>query len=182
MNFYDGEEDLKDVIGRYLKLKDAIAVYYLNNSVRFVPNTKENENELRKIMLKQLQERNTNVNLKPFALQKGFDTSLLTVLTCSYIVNYIKYDSVKSYLTICTIFGTIWLSSRIFKNKKVINEVKKSNLFLDMYDKLQSPEGINAVESLYFDKIYSNELNVNTLDDYSYKEVNEVHKKLMKIK
>ena len=51
-----------------------------------------------------------------------------------------------------------------------------------MYDELQTPEGKNAVEELNFDKIYSEELNVNTLDRFSYGDVEEVHKKLKKIK
>ena len=51
-----------------------------------------------------------------------------------------------------------------------------------MYKELQTPEGKIAVEELNFDKIYSEELNVNTLDDFSYSEVKEVHKKLKKVK
>lgn len=88
----------------------------------------------------------------------------------------------KAYLTIGTIFGTIYLTNRILKEKAIIKEVKKSNLFLDMYEELQTPEGKIAVEELNFDKIYSEELNVNTLDDFSYSEVKEVHKKLKKVK
>ena len=71
---------------------------------------------------------------------------------------------------------------RILKEKAIIKEVKKSNLFLNMYEELQTPEGKIAVEELNFDKIYSEELNVNTLDDFSYSEVKEVHKKLKKVK
>ena len=51
-----------------------------------------------------------------------------------------------------------------------------------MYDELQTPEGKNAVEELNFDKIFSRELNVNTLDNFSYSEVKEVHKKLKRVK
>ena len=51
-----------------------------------------------------------------------------------------------------------------------------------MYDELQTPEGKRTIEKLNFDKIYSEELNVNTLDHFSYGDVEEIHKKLMRVK
>ena len=183
MKFYTGPEDLKDVIERYIIIGNDMAVYYLNNRKVSIPNfTEEQREEIKEIMLRQLQERNANVNLRPYILQKDLNTVALTILMGSYIANRIKFDSIKAYLTIGTIFGTIYLTNRILKEKAIIKEVKKSNLFLDMYDELQTPEGKNAVEELNFDKIYSEELNVNTLDGFSYGDVEEVHKKLKKIK
>lgn len=183
MKFYTGPEDLKDVIERYIVIGNDMAVYYLNNRKVSIPNfTEEQIEKIKEIMLRQLQERNANVNLRPYILQKDLNTVALTILMGSYIANRIKFDSIKAYLTIGTIFGTIYLTNRILKEKAIIKEVKKSNLFLDMYDELQTPEGKNAVEELNFDKIYSEELNVNTLDRFSYGDVEEVHKKLKKIK
>ena len=175
MKFYTGPEDLKDVIERYIVIGNDMAVYYLNNRKVSIPNfTEEQREEIKKIMLQQLQERNESVNLRPYTLQKSFDTAVLTTLVGSYIANRIKFGTMKAYLTIGTIFGTIYLTNRILKEKAIIKEVKKSNL--------QTPEGKIAVEELNFDKIYSEELNVNTLDDFSYSEVKEVHKKLKKVK
>lgn len=183
MKFYTGPEDLKDVIERYIVIGNDMAVYYLNNRKVSIPNfTEEQREEIKEIMLQQLQERNANVNLRPYILQKDLNTVALTILMGSYIANRIKFDSIKAYLTIGTIFGTIYLTNRILKEKAIIKEVKKSSLFLDMYDELQTPKGKNAVEELNFDKIYSEDLNVNTLDDFSYSEVKEVHKKLKKVK
>lgn len=183
MKFYTGPEDLKDVIERYIVIGNDMAVYYLNNRKVSITNfTEEQREEIKKIMLQQLQERNESVNLRPYTLQKSFDTAVLTTLVGSYIANRIEFDTMKAYLTIGTIFGTIYLTNRILKEKAIIKEVKKSNLFLDMYEELQTPEGKGAVEELNFDKIYSEELNVNTLDDFSYSEVKEVHKKLKKVK
>ena len=183
MKFYTGPEDLKEVIERSTVIGNDMAVYYLNNRKVSIPNfTEEQREEIKKIMLQQLQERNESVNLRPYTLQKSFDTAVLTTLVGSYIANRIKFGTMKAYLTIGTIFGTIYLTNRILKEKAIIKEVKKSNLFLDMYEELQTPEGKIAVEELNFDKIYSEELNVNTLDDFSYSEVKEVHKKLKKVK
>ena len=172
MKFYTGPEDLKDVIERYIVMGNDMAVYYLNNRKVSIPNFTEEQRE----------ERNESVNLRPYTLQKSFDTAVLTTLVGSYIANRIKFGTMKAYLTIGTIFGTIYLTNRILKEKAIIKEVKKSNLFLNMYEELQTPEGKIAVEELNFDKIYSEELNVNTLDDFSYSEVKEVHKKLKKVK
>ena len=183
MKFYTGPEELNDVIGSYCVTSDSMVIFYLNNRSEIICDyTEEQEKEIREIMLKQLQERNANVNLRPYVLQKNFDASLLAALTGSYIVDRIKFGGIKSYLTIGTIIGTRYLTSRILKERAIIKEVKKSNLFLDMYDELQTPEGKNAVEELNFDKIFSRELNVNTLDNFSYSEVKEVHKKLKRVK
>lgn len=183
MKFYTGPEELRDVIGRYHISGSSMFIFYLNNRVESISSfTEEQEKEVREIMLKQLQERNASINLRPYVLQKNFDASLLAALTGSYIVDRIKFGGIKSYLTIGTIIGTIYLTSRILKERAIIKEVKKSNLFLDMYDELQTQEGKNAVEELNFDKIYSEELNVNTLDNFSYSEVKEVHKKLKRVK
>lgn len=183
MKFYTGPEDLKDVIERYIVIGNDMAVYYLNNRKVSIPNfTEEQREEIKKIMLQQLQERNESINLRPYTLQKSFDTVVLTTLAGSYIANRIEFGTMKAYLTIATICGTIYLTNRILKEKAIIKDVKKSNLFLDMYEELQTPEGTKAVEELKFDKIYSKELNVNTLDYFSYGEIKEVHKKLKKVK
>ena len=47
---------------------------------------------------------------------------------------------------------------------KIIEDIKKSNLFLAMNDSLGD----------------DSELNVNTLDDYSYKNVRKIYKKVLK--
>ena len=183
MKFYTGPEELKDVIGSYCVVSNNMTVFYLNNRVEVIPNyTEEQEKEVREIMLKQLQERNASINLKSMIFLRNIDTSLLTALTGLYIANRIKFDNIKTYLTITTIIGTIYLTNRIFKEKTIIKEVKKSSLFLDMYEKLQTPEGMKVVEELNFDKRYFEELNVNTLDNFSYGDVKEIHKKLMRVK
>ena len=183
MKFYTGPEELNDVIGSYCVTSDSMVIFYLNNRSEIIRDyTEEQEKEIREIMLKQLQERNANINLRPYVLQKDLNTAALTILTGSYIANRIKFDSVKTYLTIITIIGTIYLTNRILIERAIIKDVKKTNLFLDMYDELQTPEGKNAVEELNFDKIFSRELNVNTLDCFSYGDVKEIHKKLMRVK
>lgn len=183
MKFYEGPEELNNVIGRYYVAGDSIVIFYLNHGSEVILDyTGEQEKEIRKIMLKQLQERNASIDLRPYVLQKNFDTVVLTTLAGSYIANRIVFGTMKAYLTIATICGTIYLTNRILKEKAIIKDVKKSNLFLDMHEELQTPEGAKAVEELNFDKIFSKELNVNTLDNFSYGEIKEVHKKLKKVK
>lgn len=183
MKFYEGPEELNNVIGRYYVAGDSIVIFYLNHGSEVILDyTGEQEKEIRKIMLKQLQERNASIDLRPYVLQKNFDTVVLTTLAGSYIANRIVFGNIETYLTIGTIFGTVYLTNRIFKKRAIINDVRKANLFLDMHEELQTPEGAKAVEELNFDKIFSKELNVNTLDNFSYGEIKEVHKKLKKVK
>lgn len=183
MKFYEGPEELNNVIGRYYVAGDSIVIFYLNHGSEVILDyTGEQEKEIRKIMLKQLQERNASIDLRPYVLQKNFDTVVLTTLAGSYIANRIVFGNIETYLTIGTIFGTVYLTNRIFKKRAIINDVRKANLFLDMHEELQTPEGAKAIEELNFDKIFSKELNVNTLDNFSYGEIKEVHKKLKKVK
>lgn len=183
MKFYEGPEDLNNVIGRYCVTGSSMVIFYLNHRSEVIPNfTEEQREEIKEIMLQQLQERNASIELRPYVLQKNFDTALLNVLVGSYIANRIVFGNIETYLTIGTIFGTVYLTNRIFKKRTIINDVRKANLFLDMHEELQTPEGKSAVEELNFDKIYSEELNVNTLDNFSYGDVKEIHKKLMRVK
>lgn len=183
MKFYTGPEELSNVIKFYFIAGSNMAVFYLDDRIEHIFNyTEEQKQKVQETMLKQLQERNESINLRPYTLQKSFDTAVLTTLAGSYIANRIEFGTMKAYLTIATICGTIYLTNRILKEKAIIKDVKKSNLFLDMYEELQTPEGKIVVEELNFDKIYSEELNVNTLDHFSYGEVKEVHKKLKRVK
>ena len=183
MKFYTGPEELSNVIKFYFTMGSNMTVFYLDDRIEHIFNyTEEQKQKVQETMLQQLQERNESINLRPYTLQKSFDTVVLTTLAGSYIANRIEFGTMKAYLTIGTICGTIYLTNRILKEKAIIKDVKKSNLFLDMYEELQTPEGAKAVEELNFDKIYSEELNVNTLDHFSYGKVKEVHKKLKKVK
>ena len=133
MKFYTGPEDLKDVIERYIVIGNDMAVYYLNNRKVSIPNfTEEQREEIKKIMLQQLQERNESVNLRPYTLQKSFDTAVLTTLVGSYIANRIKFGTMKAYLTIGTIFGTIYLTNRILKEKdERVKYFKENNKLIE---------------------------------------------------
>ena len=183
MKFYEGPEELNNVIGRYYVTGDSMVIFYLNHGSEVILDyTEEQKQKVQETMLKQLQERNASIELRPYVLQKNFDTAVLTTLAGSYIANRIVFGNIETYLTIGTIFGTVYLTNRIFKKRAIINDVRKANLFLDMHEELQTPEGAKAVEKLNFDKIYSKELNVNTLDYFSYGEIKEVHKKLKKVK
>ena len=183
MKFYTGPEELSNVIKFYFTMGSNMAVFYLDDRIEHIFNyTEEQKQKVQETMLKQLQERNESINLRPYTLQKNFDTVVLTTLAGSYIANRIVFGNIETYLTIGTIFGTVYLTNRILKKRAIINDVRKANLFLDMHEELQTPEGKIAVEELNFDKIYSEELNVNTLDRFSYGEVKEVHKKLKRVK
>lgn len=183
MKFYEGPEDINDVIQCYYLEKGDMTIFYLSYRVVNITNiTDEMKKEIDDLMLKQLQERNANVNLNTQNLKRVFDITLTALLSSSYLANIIKHNNIKAYLTLATLFGLMYLSGQIISDNMKIEEVKKSKLFLDMYEELQTPEGAKAVEELNFDKIYSKELNVNTLDYFSYGEIKEVHKKLKKVK
>lgn len=183
MKFYEGPEELKDVIEKYAVAGKNMVIFYLNNRVKTIQNyTEEEENQIKEIMLRQLQERNETVKINQKRAKKVFDESLLTLLSTSYVINRIKFEDINTCLAIISIFGMFYLLVQTCKDKVRIDDIKKSTLFLDMYEELNTTLGKDIVTNLNFDKIYSEDLNVNTLDRFSYNEVKEVHKKLMKTK
>ena len=77
----------------------------------------------------------------------------------------VKHDgNVPFYITIPSVIMGTWGMMRAKESIKIMEDIKKSNLFLAMNDSLGD----------------DSELNVNTLDDYSYKNVRKIYKKVLK--
>lgn len=183
MKFYVGEEDLGKVIQRYYRLDNGgFQIKYLSGDefLTYDANGKY-EKKLREEMISQLIERNNNFNIKKETGKYyiNFILALLLFQLCTMCVlkNTDNLDSI-TLLTLASEYGIIKISSEI---RDKIDDYYKAKLFLDMRDQLETKEGKEIVDSYYADKIFGAELNVNTLDTFSYKRVEEIYKRVKKL-
>lgn len=134
-------------------------------------------------MIRQLQERNDSIETNYINFLKNTDIFASISLLSLYLANYIGHKDIPTITTILTFFTSSILLSKANDIKEIQKEVKKSQLFLEIYDFLQNNKEKMAVDKLEFCKICGRgELNVNTLDAFRYREVKRIHKTLKKIK
>lgn len=183
MKYYEGPEELKNIVNYYTRLGPYIRVFYLNGD--YIERYDEDynyEEQVKKIMLKQLQERNNSININNLNIIRNINITALISLLSLYIANNVNHKNISNITILLTFISSFILYSKITDIKKIQKEVKKSKMFLEIYDLLETPEGKKSVEELEFDKLYAQELNINTLDFFTYKDVKEIHKKLKKAK
>ncbi len=166
MKFYVGDEDLGMVIESYYRYEERLYIRYLDDSMATIydPNG-DYEKMLQNRMIRQLQNRNEVVDFEFLARKCYFDCVSFTSLYGLYMACLVKHDgNVPFYITIPSVIMGTWGMMRAKESIKIMEDIKKSNLFLAMNDSLGD----------------DSELNVNTLDDYSYKNVRKIYKKVLK--
>lgn len=182
MKFYKGEEELKYVIKNYDIIDNNMIVNYLDGSAIKINNiTKEEISLIEERMINQLRDRNNSFNIKYIQRKEKLDLTLLISLLGGTIANKIKNITMPEYITILILISIMYLYYNTYSEIKKITDIKKSNLFLEMYDKLQTPEVRIVISNLLGDNLYTKDLTINTLDEYSYNEIKQIHKKVKKI-
>lgn len=166
MKFYVGDEELGMVIESYYRYEERLYIRYLDDSMATIydPNG-DYEKMLQNRMIRQLQNRNEIVDFDFLVRKCYFDCVSFTSLYGLYMACLFKHDgNVPFYITIPSVIMGTWGMMRAKESIKIMEDIKKSNLFLAMNDSLGD----------------DSELNVNTLDDYSYKNVRKIYKKVLK--
>lgn len=132
-------------------------------------------------MIRQLQERNDSIETNYINFLKNTEIFASISLLSLYLANYIDHKDIPTITTILTFFTSSILLLKANDINKLQKEVKKSQLFLEIYDFLQNNKEKMAVDKLEFCKICRRgELNVNTLDAFRYREVKRIYKTLIK--
>lgn len=182
MKFYEGKEELKNIIQYYILENDNMIIWFLDGSAIKINNiTKEEISLIEERMINQLRDRNNNFNIKYIQRKEKLDLTLLISLLGGTIANKIKNITMPEYITILILISIIYLYYNTYSEIKKITDIKKSNLFLEIYDKLQTPEVRVVISNLLGDNLYAKDLTINTLDEYSYNEIKQIHKKVKKI-
>lgn len=177
-----------ELIQNYKISCDKIVITYLDGNFDVIPLTKENEEDLLNQMIMQAQDRSQSSALSK--AKKERDRAQLHA--CLELLNVLLFGAVvvvsdsKIQKMYSIIFGCIFCL-RFVKHQKIgdfkadeVEELEKYDIYLSMREALEEYiedpnlfKGINAREE---------ELNINTLDDYSLKEIKTVQKNLRRVR
>lgn len=186
MKFYVGEEELKNVIKNYEIINNSMIINYLDGSSAKIDNTtdigmmlfeKMTENK----MINQLIERNSTFIPKYRYVLLNFPIIFLSLLS---IENISKKLQKPELLPIVTLLGLTFFGYKLFLETEKVVDVRKSNLYLEMHSKLQVLGMYDDLQDTKLRLALSNllgDLSINTLDNYSYNEVKEIHQKIKKL-
>lgn len=176
-----------ELIQNYKILCDKIVITYLDGTYYEIPLTKENEDDLLNQMIKQAQDRSQSSALsKAKNERKGTNISpffqILTFLIIEYGIVYGDDKMLK--IIVATGLGCGFCFAKVNELSKFkigeVGELTKYDIYLSMREELEEyiedPNLFNGIK----DK--PAKLNINTLDDYSLKDIKTVQKNLKRVR
>lgn len=178
MQFGYGDADLGTLIKEYeIISNDEIVITFLDGSRYTTPNTKENEKKILATMLQQAKERDENIDLVSKKSDRTTSFALISLLFCLDITK--PYDSI-TVKTIGLMTKMTTLFYFLFKetDRSIrFEEYEKYSIYLKNKDKIESLD-----EKIVFAGIDNDdlELNINTLDLYSLKELKKIRANIKK--
>ncbi len=178
MQFGYGDADLGTLIKEYeIISNDEIVITFLDGSRYTTPNTKENEKKILATMLQQAKERDENIDLVSKKSDRATSFALISLLFCLDITK--PYDSI-TVKTIGLMTKMTTLFYFLFKetDRSIrFEEYEKYSIYLKNKDKIESLD-----EKIVFAGIDNDdlELNINTLDLYSLKELKKIRVNIKK--
>lgn len=132
-------------------------------------------------MINQLIERNNSFIPKYRYTLLNFPIIFLSLLAIENISKKLQWPEL---LPIVTLLGLTFFGYKLFLETEKVVDVRKSNLYLEMYSKLQilgmCDELQNTKEGLALSNILG-DLSINTLDNYSYNQVKQIYQKIKKL-
>ncbi len=188
MNYgYKGVK-LGDLIKKYEKdfRDNTIKITFLDGSSYIVPLTYENEQAILDKMLEQAQQRSESKALQNAIQKRRIDFPLLVMKVSALMLNSANYSvaNSKESKVIYSVLGgliavTIALNGVEIKfTSNEINELKKYDIYLAIKEKLEKNEyncnNFNGIKECL------GTLNINTLDNYSLKEIRRIKANLDK--
>ena len=178
MQFGYGDADLGTLIKEYeIISNDEIVITFLDGSRYTTPNTKENEKKILATMLQQAKERDENIDL---VSKKGDRTTSFALISLLFCLDITKpYDSI-TVKTIGLMTKMTTLFYFLFKetDRSIrFEEYEKYSIYLKNKDKIESLDERVVFAGIDNDDL---ELNINTLDLYSLKELKKIRANIKK--
>lgn len=178
MQFGYGDADLGTLIKEYEIINnDEIVITFLDGSRYITPNTKENEKKILETMLDQAKERDKNIDLVSKKSDRATSFALISLLFCLDITK--PYDSI-TLKTIGLMTKMTTLFYFLFKemDRSIrFEEYEKYSIYLNNKDKIESLDERVVFAGIDNDDL---ELNINTLDLYSLKELKKIRANIKK--
>lgn len=177
MNFSYQGADTSKIIKKYKKDGHIYTIEYMNGDISSFCSTDENsEQKIIDTMVDQIIERQDkiNINLLNNIKNLGLCTSLFSVASL-----YANFINDKKELLLFPVLGLI-IGIKIYNDQvKNIHELKKYKMFLEMTNnstmRIVEDKWLDYIE---LDKSCQIPLNINTIDDYSYKDIKLLSKKM----
>ena len=182
MKFWDEYCNKGEIIDNYEKSESSIIINYLDGSNYVLPLSKENENKIMDLMLKQAILRDCTKNFediqdkKKITSQNQIVSGLATIAFggISFLANKNEKDLITFIASIETIISgiTFIINGLAFMvNSEELNELVKYHLYLEYKERLDKEiDNINLFEGIRSNTI----LNINTLDNYSLDEIKKI--------
>lgn len=173
MNFtYDGA-DLGKIIKSFSNNGDNFSLEYLDGSVSSYVCSNNNERQrIINLMIKQAEERQENINLDKLELRKKCD---LIITAISSVVASVHINNNKQLLLVL-LFLFVFINYEYKITNRKVKELKKYKLFLELLPYLEEVNNPEILKCVEFDKIYQKDLDITTLDEYSYSQVKTIYK------
>ena len=164
--------DSSKLINNYKIEEDKIIITYLDYSTEELPYTKETENIIINKMLEQAIERDNSSTLNDASAAKnmsvifGSTMGLITVANVYGLYNNLSDYNNMLFGTLALITGTAVVTDLMIlkKDSNELDELKKYRLYLSIRKELEE----------------QNNININTIDNYSLKDIKRLKKNLGK--
>lgn len=182
MKFWDEYCNKGEIIDNYEKSESSIIINYLDGSNYVLPLSKENENKIMDLMIKQAILRDCTKNFediqdkKKITFQNQIVSGLATIAFggIAFLANKNEKDLITFIASIETIISgiTFIINGLAFMvNSEELNELVKYHLYLEYKERLDKEiDNINLFEGIRGNTI----LNINTLDNYSLDEIKKI--------
>lgn len=169
MKFYDDKEN---IISNYERCYNNIVVKYLDGEEKIY--NAEEKNNIETKMIEQAQDRDKELyeeiywknkkNILKFAY--SFIPMIISLRLNLKLIYYVMvvYAIIKSY--------------DLVKTNVRLKELKKYRLFLEMRKELEKNENSDITKVVEMDPYLRKDININTLDEFSYTEVKDIKKEL----
>ncbi len=174
MRFYDNQEQDK-ILGRYKVNGTNYKKYYLDGSRAEYSSFEDNhEEELKKIMLEQSIKRDKEL-YKTYKDKLKKDTLELSLILLGLAIT--SEDNLM--FLYCILFILLLIKAKMsIDNLIKYKELNKYHNYLIIKEDLEKEENSNILDIIEFEKIYQIPININTLDDYSDRDIKILKKEI----
>ena len=175
MNFTYYGADLSEIIKKYKKDGYSYHIEYLHGSSSdYTCYNDEEDKKIQKLMLKQATDRNNKI--KECYLEKSRDINKGFAIASMIGTVYFTSDSkmLLALLSTAVLLPTVTLWKR---RSKTLNELRKYRMFLEMAKDLEGQDQTELLKAIEFDPFYQRQLSIETLDEFTYRDVKLIYKK-----
>lgn len=180
MKFVTNYFDLSKTIKRLNYDNNNFCIEYFDGTIsQYYCSDPNHLKELKTKMLEQAIERQLQFSLVDFEREEFIKASIYFILMLG--LNYAVITE-KDLLTWICIFLIAYNIKRHIKMEKHKRELKKYAIFFDLYDDLETINNSKFMECLEFEHLYQKRLDIDTIDDFTLREVKVLKKNLAKQK